>query len=166
MKVLHDYDQPALSGRYALRRGLDLILYAAAKPLGAHCPIHHETDRHLETLIKLDHLCGVEPIIGIRHHVYNGKPQARDTCRLYGVDTRRHWHIGEDDDPDRRREWDPPLAQSRNTWHYEERWIAGDPPALRRGELPVWHVDHPHRLPDYIDFLYSWKVLGASPYAE
>lgn len=166
MKILHDYDSGGLSGSWALRRGISLIVYAIKRGLGL-APRGYETDRYMETLIKLDKLCGVESIIGIRDTVSRVEPGLFAVAEGYGADVRNHIHIGANDDPNKRRLWEPPLeGMGIHAYHYEDAWITGDPVKLGSAELPVWHVDYPYRFGDYVDFLYACKFGGFNPYKE
>jgi len=74
----------------------------------------------------------------------------------YHVDIRRHVHIGESPDPERRRLWDPPLSQSEASWRFDRDYVTnGMKYILKRDEFPIWHVDKPHYLPFYIRYLYE-----------
>ena len=166
MKILIDYDDSYQSRGGAWRHGWKLIRYAVLSKLGFNPRGDDEADSYLLTLVRLNALCGVETVVGLRDVVEKAKPYLRGNLSGFKVDVRRHVHIGENSDPNRRRIWDPPLHQSRATWHYDRDYAAGRKPRLEAGELPVFHADYPYLIGDYIRFLYEWKVLGISPYGE
>ena len=166
MKVLIDYDNPHQSRGEAWRRGWKLIRYAVMSKLGFNPKGDDESDNYLLTLVRLNKLCGVESVIGLRDVVEETKPYLRATLTGFDVDIRRHTHIGPNSDPKRARIWQPPLHQSRATWHYDMDYVAGRKPKLEADELPIFHADYPNLIGDYIRFLYEWKVLGISPYGE
>jgi hypothetical protein len=165
MKVLHDYDSGGLGGYYALRRGIKLLIYALKRWLGVADP-GFETDRYLETMLKLDALCGVDSVVGLRDTVIFMNNHLPAMVMGYGAELHNHWHIGEVNDPDRKRFWNPPLNQPNKTWQYEVDWINGKALRLEPGELPIWHADYPYRFSDYVDFLYAWRFGGFDPYAQ
>lgn len=155
-EVLHDWDNPYPSGSWALKRGISLICYAVTKflkhPMGS---VANETDSYVITLLKLDELLGIRPIFGLRDEVSAVKGSTASMLKLGGYDVRRHVHVGERLDPKRTRTWEPPLNQSPATWHFEDDCIAHRPTQLFEGELPCWHIDYPHHLRAYIDYLHS-----------
>ena len=157
MKVLFDWDSPNLSGKWAIRQGLYLIVYGALKFLGIGFPkeIANETDNYVSTILKLNDMLGVEMVIGIRDPVKTAKAETVKKLRDKGYDVRRHVHIGENSDPNRQRLWEPPLNQTPHTWRYDVDYIAGKHVKLLPGELPIWHFDRPYHLKNYIDFLYN-----------
>lgn len=157
MKVLHDWDDPYLNWKWSAYLG---YWYTS------HLFVARDTLlKHAETLAKLDKLCGVESIFGLRSSVKRDHPQILDILSDHGVDVREHKHVGESyTDPDRQRTWNPPLNQPPHTWRYDKHWVQGKTTLLNKDELPIWHVDRPYYLPDYIDFLYQVKVKGAQIY--
>lgn len=165
MKVLHDWDNPHRSGKRAIYRGIKLILYGICKKLKIRLrfldDIYYENRRYLETMIKIDKLVGVTSIIGIRNKIYNHYPNINTELEEYGLDIRKHIHVGNNKNPDRKRIWIPELTQSENTWHYDKRWISKNEPELKDNELPIWHVDYPEFIFYYIEFLYE-KLIGGS----
>jgi len=165
LSVLHDYDMPSIRPRWALKRGLKLILYAFMKKLGLTLgckDIYAETDAYALALAKLDVLCGIHSVMGLR----DGAASLNTQIELYAMKTEihRHAHFGNDNDPERKRLWDPPLFQSPETWRYDQKWIKGKAPKLKENELPLWHVDYPWMIGDYIDFLYRWRIKGEKIY--
>jgi len=112
----------------------------------------------METLIKLDHTLGITSIFGIRDEVRERYPERITQLeKAHGLDVRRHIHIGVEPNPHRLRLWEPPLNQPMHTWDFDTRYINGEKVELNPGELPIWHVDNPHHLAHYIDFLYEVK---------
>ena len=157
MKVLFDWDNPNLSGKWAIRQGIYLIVYGVLKFLGVNFPreIANETDDYASTILKLNDMLGVETVIGIRDPVKAAKTRTVEKMVEAGCDVRRHIHIGKNSDPNRQRLWEPLLKQTPHTWHYDIDYVAGKPMNLLPGELPLWHFDRPYHLKNYIDFLYN-----------
>ncbi len=157
-KVLIDWDNPNVGGSWAIRRGLNLIAYGILKGLRiSKLPkeIEKETDDYALMILKINDMVGVETIVGIRDPVRSAKGTTVDAMVNAGYDVRRHIHIGDRADPDRRRVWEPPLRQSPLTWHYDSDYVAGKPVKIPPGELPIWHFDKPYWMKYYIDFLYK-----------
>ena len=168
MRVLHDWDSVQLSGRKTLREGLALILYAVSKVLPflnrvgsvriRNRALERERLDHMETLIMLDHLVGVEAIFGLREEIVRKYPEEIERLReRYKIEVRAHHHIGSPPDPDRVREWFPPLSQSMSSWTFEKDFIEGGG-TLEPGDLPIFHVDNPENLKHYIRYLYKMKL--------
>lgn len=167
MRVLHDWDSVTISGRKALRCGISLVVYALSKwaPWLNHVgrikrnnkELEEERLKYMETLIKLDELIGIEPIFGITDEVmerYSDEIlQMKDD---YGLDVRRHIHIGRPPDPNRLRLWEPPLSQSMKSWNFETDYIEGRG-ELEPGDLPLFHVDFPENVRFYIAYIYTEK---------
>ena len=170
MNVLHDWDRVNRSGSWALRRGISLVAYAMAQKLpflkGCHAimmntlKIDKEQIEYMETLIKLDMITGVIPIFGIRDEIRERHGERIDKLKeIYGVDIRRHIHIGKNKDPDRKRLWEPPLnKQTPNSWHFEVNYMRGKKVELQPGELPIFHVDRANLISVYIDFLFEEMI--------
>jgi hypothetical protein len=162
MRVLHDWDDPYLNWKHATLIGFKYLFYAFCMIIGIRSKfnedIHNELRNYAEILAKLDKLCGVESVFGIRDVVLKEFPEIIEILSNSDSDVRRHKHIGEDYvDPDRKRLWDPPLNQSPGTWHYDTEYVKGNKPLLKYGELPIWHVDRSYLLKHYIEFLYNVK---------
>jgi len=167
MKVLHDWDTtyPNFGGLEALRQIKKWLLYLVGHKIPlmrSFNPVQrvweefaHEKLNHMETMLMLDELVGVTPILGIRDEVYGRWPQVFDELKNDGVEVRRHIHRGEYTDPNRTRLWIPPLKQTEDSWHYDSKYIAGVPHMLKRDELPIWHIGRPERLSGYIKFLHD-----------
>lgn len=166
MKVLHDWDRLWIDGGWALKRSISLFCYLLSKkfPILRKIKYFHEnTERiqaeqlaYMETLIQLGKLSGVSPIFGIRDPIRKkyGK-EIDELASKYGVDVRRHIHIGEPPDPDRIRLWEPSLTQTRESWSLDTKWVRGEEVILKPSELPIFHVDRPYYLTHYIDYLYK-----------
>ena len=154
-----DWDDPNIRGSWAIKKGVKLILYGILvlfrKTNWAPKEIMRETDDYAETMLKINDLLGIETVIGVRDSVKLAKIKTVEKMIEKGYDVRRHTHIGEPPDPNRQRLWDPPLHQTPHTWHYDIDYVAGNRVELLPGELPVWHIDRPHYLKHYIDFLYN-----------
>lgn len=160
-RVLHDWDKPYRSGRWCLRRGLKLILYALSRRfrplmrLRVVKEIYNELYLYSLTLAKLDRLMEVQAVFGLNTTMIPSFPKAKEELEMLGADVRLHWHI-DDLDPVVRL-WDPPLHQTKETWHYDMDTKAGKMPLLKFNELPIWHVDYPNLISDYIEWLYKVK---------
>lgn len=168
MRVLHDYDEPHLSAKYAIRRGLKLLLYGMSKYLGFKPKIteavYEETRENADTLIKIDKLVGITPIMGIRDKIQEYYPNIMSELEEYGVDVRTHIHIGEAPDINRIRTWIPIEGLEKitsNVWHYDKDHVLNKRPKLGEGEIPIWHVDRPNWLKYYVDFLYEVLIKEA-----
>jgi len=160
MKVLIDWDNPNLDYMYAFKRGIKLILYSMCvlfhlRPKFLE-DIYLETDKHIETIMKLNEMLGVETVFGIRDVVSDAKPYIINYLKEYNKDVRKHVHIGKYG-PNRIRTWNPPLTQSIDTWDFEIKYYNGILQPLKEGELPIWHIDRPYRLSTYIKFVYEMK---------
>jgi hypothetical protein len=156
MKVLFDWDDPDLEPLYALKRGVKLIVYAFCKFLGLRPKyveeVYLETEEYAKAISKLNRMLGVETVFGIKDNVAEAKPSSLRYLRASGNDVRRHIHIGKYGS-DRRRLWEPPLTQSMDTWHFDQDYHKGVKVELKRGELPIWHVDRPYWFISYVNFL-------------
>ena len=168
MKVLHDWDSSTISGRKAMHRGISLVAYAISKVFPWLNLIRRiernnkglELERifYMKTLIKLDLLLGIDPIFGIRDEVSSIYiEEILDLKEKFGLDIRKHFHIGSPPDPDRIRGWDPPLSQSMKSWTFEKDYIEGRG-ELEPGDLPIFHVDNPENLRYYIDYLFEVRA--------
>lgn len=170
MNVLHDWDNPYRSGRWCIRRGVQLILYGISKkiPLFRRLPmveeVYGELYKNAITLAKLDRLVDVEGIFGVRDDVAEKFPTIGIEVVKYLGDFRRHIHI---DHPEEIRLWEPPLKCPRKVvWHYDQRYRDhGEKISmLKAGELPIFHVDYPNFVPLYIDWLYWVLEEGGEIY--
>lgn len=167
MKVLHDWDSLDLSGRWVLKRGFSLLLYALGRAFNFlnrikwvrenTKAIEDEALAYMETLIKLNALCGVKEIYGVRDIIRKKYGDEIDALSLkYDLDIRRHIHIGKNSDPNRIRTWVPPLyGQTSNSWHFDTKYARGTKIVLGPNELPIFHVDRPYLLARYIDYLFE-----------
>ena len=171
LTVLHDWDSSALYGKRAILQRMVssfCILAASYMPILLRLKFFHvpyeayraEKRRYLDTLAKLDSLAGVTPIFGIRDTILAEHPELKTYPGL-----RVHRHIGEPPNPERTRTWEPPLNQPQYTWRYDSDYVEGNPVSLKtRDTYPILHVDHPHYLSNYIDFLYAVLVEGENIY--
>jgi len=171
LTVLHDWDDANLYGkRFILKSLFSSICLLAVSILPflvrfkifrePHEAYRTEKRRYLDTLSKLDTLTGVTPIFGIRDTVLTEYPNLKTYPNL-----RIHTHKGEPPDPNRIRTWKPPLNQPQYTWRYDLDYVAGKTVLLKtRDTYPIWHVDNPHHLTHYIDFLYAVLCEGKQIY--
>ncbi len=163
MNVLHDWDNDKLNRGVALQQAIDLGLYVLSnklhflKKIKRVQIIEDQLKRNAETLAKLDALVGVTPIFGLNDTLEN-IPDKRKTLEDLGSQVIDHNHkvVEGEATP----YWNPPLHQSKETWFYDKRWSEGNPPKLKDGEYPIFHVDYPYYLAEYIDFLYQIKIKG------
>lgn len=166
MKILHDWDRTLIEGRWARNRSFSLFLYCLSRKFPFINRIKYFDDNarkveaaqlaYMETLIQLAKISGVTPIFGIRDVIRERYGKEIDALAIkYDVEIRRHIHIGEIPDPDRKRLWEPPLTQSKDTWGFGVKYARGERVVLKEGELAIWHVDRPQFLPIYISYLYE-----------
>jgi hypothetical protein len=160
MKVLHDFDSPFLSGRYALKRGIQLVLYAISKKIKflrrfeVIEEVYNETTQYALTLAKLDKISNVQSFFGIHHNVRNIFPEFSRVVEQYDANVIEHWH--ELSNGNSISKWNPPLHQRKETWHYDLEYKnkGKEVVKLAKDEMPIFHVDYPHLLEYYIDWLY------------
>lgn len=167
MSVLHDWDRTIIEGGWAKRRSFSLFLYCLVRKFNIlrHIKYFRENAEkieaeqlaYMETLIKLNRICQVDMIFGIRDVVHEKYAWELDKLILaYDLDVRRHIHKGENDDPNRVRSWIPPLPkQTKNSWHFDTKFAKGERVKLKKDERPIFHIDRPFHLALYIDFLYE-----------
>lgn len=166
MKVLHDWDEISIRVDRSSARGISLLLYCLANKfpflkgyesiMKNTLKIEKEKIQYMETLIKLDLIAGVTPIFGIRDEVRERYRERIDELKkTYKIEIRRHIHIGEPPDPDRKRIWEPPLNQSKTPMHFDSDYKDGKLVELAPRDLPVFHVDYPYDLKYYIDYIYE-----------
>ena len=166
MNVLHDWDRLVIEGGWVKRRFMSLFLYGLCRKFKFLRKIKYlkknaekveaEQLSYMVTLIKLNRLCGVTPIFGIRDEIRERHDKEINAlAEKYGLDVRRHIHEGNEPEPDRKRLWVPPLTQSMDTWNFDTEWIKGNRIPLKANELPIFHVDRPHYLKHYIAYLYE-----------
>lgn len=170
LKVLHDWDRIKRSGSWALRRGISLLIYGLSVKFTilnrikaikkSNSKICREQLDYFETIIKLDLIAGVIPIFGILDEVRDKYGnEINNLGRIYGVDIRKHVHIGNNKDPNRKRIWEPPLSkQTPNSWSFEYHYMRGNRKELQPGELPIFHIDQPHFISVYIDYLFEEMI--------
>jgi len=148
LKVLHDFDNPYLSGGYALKRGFQLILYALSRKmrfLRRFCKrIYEENVEYARTLNYLDQLLGIDSIFGINDRVQVVFPNLREELEGGGGRTVRHWHVSKDEV-----HWEPELNVPRSQWWYDREYSEGKR-TTKSGEWIVFHCDYPYLLPAYI----------------
>ncbi|MGD0177127.1 MAG: hypothetical protein ABSC50_09925 [Candidatus Bathyarchaeia archaeon] len=156
--VLHDFDNPYLSGNYAFRRGLKLIVYALSKkiPLLRRWvkDIYSETYSNCKTLAALDKLLGLDSKFGLKAEVLEAFPGLDKELAEMGFHIHKHAHISRDDV-----RWEPPLNVEKEAWFFDQNFH-------RSREIPghvrwaVFHADYPYLLPTYIDFLLQARAIG------
>lgn len=157
-KILFDWDNPNISGSYAIKKGIKLITYGILKglKLNKFLPkeIVNETDDYAKMILQINDMLGVTTIIGIKDNVKEVKSETINYMINKRYDVRKHIHIGDNLCSDRKRLWEPPLNQSMDSWHFDSDYANGKKVELKKGELPIWHFDNPHYIKHYIDFLY------------
>ena len=169
LKVLHDWDEISIRVDWSRHRGISLLLYCLANKfpflkgylfiMKNTLKIEKEKMQYMETLIKLDKIAGITPIFGIRDEVRERHSERiNELEKIYNVDIRRHIHIGEPPDPNRKRLWEPPLKQTSKSMHFDSDFKNGKLTDLDPGELPVFHVDCPYDLKHYVDFIYETRA--------
>lgn len=153
LKVLHDFDNPYMSGKWALRRGIQLITYAVSRKLSflkRYCrEVYAESETYTYTLYALDHLLGIRGIFGINDAVETEFPGLRKKLSELGAPTVRHWHASKDEV-----HWEPELNVPRTQWWFDQEYSSGHR-SPRPDEWLVFHCDYPHMLSPYIRCLYE-----------
>jgi len=156
--VLHDFDNPCLSGKYALRRGLKLVVYAVSKkiPLLRRWvkDIYEETYSNCKTLAALDKLLGIESRFGLKPEVLEAFPELDKELAEMGFRIHKHTHISRDDV-----RWDPPLDVEKEAWFFDQTF-SGNHKIPEHAKWAVFHADYPFLLPTYIDFLLQARAIG------
>lgn len=156
LRILHDFDNPYPSGRWALKRGISLILYAISRwvpPLQRWCSeVYLENYEYAKTLAQLDVLLGIHSLFGINRRVIRIFPNLRRD--LLGMDIKDeaivdHWHVSAHEV-----HWHPTLIVPKEDWFFDQDWSKGRR-ILPSGQYAVFHADYPYLLSSYIDFL--WK---------
>jgi len=155
--VLHDFDNPYLSGNYALRRGLKLIIYALSKkiPLLRRWvkDIYAETYSNCKTLAVLDKLLGLHSTFGLKDEVLEAFPGLDKELKEMGFDVRKHTHISRDDV-----RWEPPLNVEKEAWFFDQTFNRSRM-IPEHARWAVFHADYPYLLPTYIDFLFQARTI-------
>ena len=151
ISVLHDFDNPYLSGRYALKRGLSLICFAASKKLRILRPLskrlYRECYQYCLTLAKIDRLLGVESHFGIKDEVAREFPTLVTELEALGFQVHRHYHVSRQEVG-----WEPPLKVGQESWFFDQEYAGNGliPDSL---DWAVFHADYPSLIDAYIDFL-------------
>jgi hypothetical protein len=151
IRIIHDFDNPYLSGRYALRRGLALILFAASKKLRLLRPlakrVYRECYDYCLTLAKIDRLLGVQSHFGIKDEVAREFPELVSELQALGFQVHRHYHVSRENVG-----WDPSLDIDQRSWFFDQEYARNKmiPDSL---DWAVFHADYPFLIDSYIDFL-------------
>jgi len=159
MKVLHDFDTPFLSGSYALKRGLRLVVYAASKKLPFLRPfvrdVYEECRNYCLTLARLDKLIGLKAAFGLREDVEKEFPDLRRKLEEMGFAVHRHVHVTRANVV-----WDPPLDVEPQYWFFDQRYAAGGLKIDNETKWAVFHADYPHVFEHYVRFLEESRSKG------
>jgi hypothetical protein len=155
VQVLHDFDNAYVSGKYAFKRGIRLILYAVSRKLGflgRFCKdVYEENYRYTFTLFALDRLLGIDSVFGINDRVEETFPGLRKKLDDAGARTVRHWHVSRDEV-----HWDPELKVPSSQWWMDQEYARGTR-SPKPGEWLVFHCDYPYLLQAYIRCLYELR---------
>jgi hypothetical protein len=158
--VLHDFDNPYVSGTWALRRGLALIIYALSRKLTflrRFCRgMYQENYAYAKTLLALDQLLGIQGVFGINDHVEKEFPGLSKMLAVRGARTVRHWHVSKDEV-----HWEPELNVPRTQWWFDQEYVQGQH-SPKPDEWIVFHCDYPHLLPYYVRCLHELR-FGRDP---
>jgi hypothetical protein len=157
INILHDFDNPHISGKYALRRGVKLIIYAVSKkfPLLRRFAkdIYTETYYNCKTLAILDRLLGVRSAFGLKDEVLQAFPSLRSELSAMGFPVHRHYHISTEDV-----RWDPPLDVEKEAWFFDQEFSKNT--TIKKGlKWAVFHADYPQLLSAYVNFLSQAKAM-------
>lgn len=155
--ILFDYDSDTLSGRKALKDGLNLIMFAIFKFFKIKPMVNFLMlcDNYAFTIIKLNKMLGIKTIIGIKSNLDKTELINKLTKIDANIDVRMHVHVGVMNDKNKLRLWYPPLNQTKNSWNFEREYCNNGFPKLGANDIPVFHFDNPHHLNNYISFLYN-----------
>jgi hypothetical protein len=152
MRVLHDFDSPFLSGRYALGRGLKLIVFAMSKKLPLLRPlvkdVYSECYVYCLTLAKLDRLIGLNSAFGLKKEVEREFPDLRHKLQDMGFAVHSHTHISKTNVI-----WDPPLDVDPEYWSFDRMYAEGKMAPGKETRWAVFHADYPYFLNRYISFI-------------
>jgi hypothetical protein len=155
LKVLHDFDNPYISGKWALSRGVQLITYALSRKLSflkRYCKeVYAESEDYSCTLCALDQLLGIKGIFGINDMVEKEFPSLRKKLTELEARTARHWHVSKEEV-----HWEPELNVPQTQWWFDQEYSSGKR-SPRPEEWIVFHCDYPHLLSSYIRCLYQLK---------
>jgi hypothetical protein len=171
INILHDFDSPYLSGKYALRRGVQLVLYALSKKirffrkLTIVKEVYNETWSYAITLAKLSKIAGIQAIFGINRNLNLINPEISSELEKYGAKVIEHWHDILDGVSVSK--WNPPITQRKKTWHYDIEFVCKGKKIfkLKPGEMAIFHVDYPYLLSHYINWLYYTLIEGGKIYS-
>jgi len=154
IRVLHDFDSPFLSGRYALKRGLQLIVYALSKKLPFIRPlvkdVYMESYEYCLTLARLDRLVGLQSVFGLTGVVEQQFPDLREKLHEMGYEAHKHVHFSKTSVA-----WDPPLSVDPKYWFFDQQYAAGEVKVNGNTEWAVFHADYPHLFDYYVSFLHE-----------
>ena len=161
MKILHDYDNAYPSGRWALRRGCQLVLYALSRKfsfLRRYCEdVYDECFQYAETLARLDNLLGIRSIFAFKDGAFSRKDFKRlstvtELVSASGHEMRKHWHVSKVEV-----HWEPELNIPRQDWWFDKNY-AKQTVQRPKGDYAVFHADYPELLGHYIRFLSEMKA--------
>lgn len=155
LKVLHDYDNPYISGKWAIKRGILLIVFAISRKipfLRRFCAnVYCEAYEYTFTLHALDQLLGISSIFGINDSVEAEFPGLRDKLNRMSAQVARHWHVSEEEV-----HWDPELNVPSSQWWFDQEY-AQRKRSVDPKDWIVFHCDYPHLLSHYIRCIYALK---------
>jgi hypothetical protein len=159
LNVLHDFDKPYLSGRWALKRSWLLFLYALSRRLAFLRPacrtVYLESYEYAWTLFRLDRLLGIESVFGINDDVSAVYPTLSTELASSGARVTRHWHVSPTEV-----HWDS-LDVPASQWWFDQEYAQGKRKGAKPSEWIVFHADYPHLLETYIKCLYELR-FGSS----
>jgi len=158
IRVLHDFDSPYPSGKYALRRGVRLVVYAVSKkvPLLRRLveDIYAEAYSNCRTLATIDKLLAVDSRFGLREEILKAFPGLDKELAAMGFSVHRHYHVSRDDV-----RWEPPLDVEKDAWFFDQEFDQHHE-INEHLKWAVFHADYPQLLSAYIDFLLRARSLG------
>jgi len=162
LRVLHDFDSPYPSYKYALKRMFQLLLYwlSASRKFRflrdfkfvQNC--YRENYDYCLLLAHLDRLLGVKAKWGIHVEVQKVFPDLKSRIESLGFQVHDHWHVPVSDGVAPK--WNPPLDIPREYYWWDQDYVKGKVRPKPGGWI-VFHGDYPEFL------LYYLRCLNELP---
>jgi hypothetical protein len=159
LKVVHDFDNAFPSGRWALKRGLQLVLYALSRKIGflkRFCEeVYCENYDYAITFRRLDMLLGINAFYGIHNRILPDHPQIKEELQKMGAHVRDHHHDVNEVT------YSPslPFEVPRSQWWFDLEYSQGKR-GVNPDEVIEFHCEHPYLLAHYIRCVYEARKLS------
>lgn len=170
VQVLHDFDNPYPSGRWAIVHGVMLIVFGIVKlfarffpslegwlKFGFLAPITWMNYDNAIVLSKLDRMLGIHSIFGLNTARLEklGSIAIVEHLKENGAAVHAHWHVSKDEV-----HWQPELNVPKKYWWMDQAYAKGEFPITADMDFIQFHCDYPHLLPYYIQCLSEAKMKG------